>query len=124
MMGHGCRLLLDGNMAEKITALKIQKRRSNRVNIFLEGEYAFSVPALIAAPLQLGQELSADEIRTLQEEAALEDGYERALNQLSRRPRSRQEIERYLERRSFDPPVIERIVDRLLDKDYLRSRLC
>jgi regulatory protein len=80
------------------------------------------VPAKVATHLQLGQALSADDIQALQEEASLEDAYERALNQISRRPRSRQEIERYLARRSCDPAVIERVVDRLVAKDYLDDR--
>jgi regulatory protein len=106
-------------MAEIITALKIQKRRSDRYNLFLDGEYAFSVPAVLAETLSIGQNLDPDELQELQEKVALQDAYERALGQISRRPRSRKEIERYLVKRQVDPSIIEEVIDRLEIKDYL-----
>lgn len=112
-------LLLDGNMAEIITALKLQKRRSDRFNLFLDGEYAFSVPATVAETLRIGQTLDPEELRKLKEEVALQDAYERALGQISRRPRSRKEIERYLVKRQVDSVLIEEVIDRLEAKDYL-----
>jgi regulatory protein len=114
--------ILDGIMAEMITALKVQKRRSDRINVFLEGEYAFSVPAIMAVELKVGQALSKDEAQSLQEKASQQDAYERALNQISRRPRSCREIERYLSKRGFDPTVIVTVIDRLVEKDYLNDR--
>jgi regulatory protein len=109
-------------MAEIITALNIQKRRSDRFNLFLDGEYAFSVPAAVAETLRIGQALSPDELQELQENVALQDAYERALGQISRRPRSSKEIERYLAKRDVDPFIIEEVIGRLEAKDYLDDR--
>jgi len=51
----------------KITALKANKRNGKRVNLFLDGRFAFSVDTEVAVRegLKPGQELSDDQIREL-----------------------------------------------------------
>ena len=46
----------------RITAIEPQKRDPDRVNIHLEGEYAFSLARIVAAWLQVGQDLSEEKI--------------------------------------------------------------
>jgi len=53
-------------MTKKITALKVQKRNPNRVNIYLDGEYAFGLARITAAWLHVGQELGDEKIAELQ----------------------------------------------------------
>ena len=50
-----------------ITGLKAGKRREKRVNVFLDGSFAFSLAADVVAQadLRVGQELSSDEERKL-----------------------------------------------------------
>ena len=67
-MALGCVCLM-----KKITALQVQKRNPNRVNIHLDGEFAFGVARIVAAWLRIGQELSEEKIGQLQ----AEDGRER-----------------------------------------------
>ena len=50
----------------KITAIEVQKRRPNRVNIHLDGEFAFGLARIVAAWLRVGQELSEEKIEELQ----------------------------------------------------------
>ena len=42
----------------KITAIEAQKKRSNRVNIYLDGEFAFGLERITAAWLRVGQALA------------------------------------------------------------------
>jgi regulatory protein len=100
-------------MAGKITALKLQKRNQQRVSVFLDGRYAFGIPAIIAARLTSGQYLSDAEIEALTEEGAVESAYQQALNYLSYRPRSRAEMADYLEQRGVTESQTETIVKRL-----------
>ena len=51
---HGCLL----RMKRTITEISAQKRNRRRVNICLNGSYAFSLDRLTAAWLQVGRELS------------------------------------------------------------------
>ncbi len=103
----------DGIMAGKITALEYQKRNRERVSVFLDGRFAFGLPAIVAAGLRKGQALSDAEIETLQQEGTVESGHSKALDFLSYRPRSRAEIEAYLQKRAIPEPQAEVIVERL-----------
>jgi regulatory protein len=85
-------------MDHKITALKLQKRNSQRVNVYLDGEYTFGLARIIAAWLQIGQMISDEKIAQMQAEDAKEVAYQRALNLLGLRPHTRNEIRKNLER--------------------------
>ncbi len=100
-------------MAGKITALEFQKKNPDRVNVFLDGKFAFGLPAIIAARLKPGQLLADAEIQALQAEGSIETAYDRTLNYLSYRPRSRAEVVRYLEKRDLPEGQIETVVERL-----------
>ena len=97
----------------KITALKVQKRNPNRVNVYLENEFAFGLARIIAAWLHLGQELSADKIASLQAQDAGEVTYQQALHFISFRPRSEVEVRKKLAEKGADPEIIESVLARL-----------
>jgi regulatory protein len=97
-----------------ITALEYQKKNRDRVSVYLDGRFAFGLPAIVAASLKQGQSLTEAEIEALQQRGAVEGAYERALSYLSYRPRSRAEIVAYLEGRDVPPAQIEEIVERLI----------
>jgi len=99
-------------MTKKITALKYQKHNSDRVNVYVDGRFAFGLAAIVAARLQVGQELGDEEIDQLQGKDESERAYERALNFISYRPRSKAEIRRNL-RGKCDSEVIDAVVERL-----------
>ena len=84
-------------MAGKITTLKFQKKNKERVNVYLDGKYAFSLQAILAARLHKGQTLSDEEIEGLLQEDAFQKAYDKTLNFLTYRPRSRAEVRRYLQ---------------------------
>ena len=113
-------------MAGKITKLKFQKKNPDRASVFLDGRFAFGLPAIIAARLKQGQFLSDAEIQSLQAEGAIETTYGRALNYLSYRPRSRAEMDRYLQKRDLSESQIEAVAERLEraglldDKEFAR----
>lgn len=100
-------------MAGKITALENQKRNADRISVYLDGRFAFGLPAIVAARLAQGQDLSDAEIEALQDEGAAETAYNRALNYLSYRPRSQAEIEVYLQKRGVPEHQIGAITGRL-----------
>jgi regulatory protein len=100
-------------MPGKITSLRYQKKDPERVSVYLDGRFAFGVPAIVAAQLTPGQYLSASDMEVLQEQGKAEGAYNRALNYLSYRPRSKWEIVTYLERRGLGEDNIEGIVGRL-----------
>lgn len=97
----------------KITALKIQARNKNRVNVYLDGEFAFGLVKIEAARLKVGQSLSPPDVERLKQRDVLETAYERALNYLSYRPRSEAEIGQYLKKKQLTGEQIAAVVTRL-----------
>jgi regulatory protein len=109
-------------MKRVITALRRQKRREDRVNLYLDGEFAFGLPRSLAVSLEVGQELTPEEIQRLKVQEEEEQAYQRALRLISRRQRSEWELRRYFNRREVSDlaqdAVIERLKQRKLVDDY------
>jgi len=97
----------------KITAIEAQKRSPNRVNIYLDGEYAFGLARIVAAWLRVGQELDEEKIKRLQTEDARERAIQQALLFLSYRARSESEIRQNLRKHEIPEEVIEQTLGRL-----------
>lgn len=97
----------------RVTALVAQKRNPNRVNVHLDGQFAFGLAAIEAARLHLGQELSEADLARLRKADDTAVAHERALRYLSYRPRSEAEMRRYLAGKKVAPEVIDEIVERL-----------
>ncbi|MEP0804188.1 MAG: RecX family transcriptional regulator [Chloroflexota bacterium] len=97
----------------KITAIEAQKRRPNRVNIYLDGEFAFGLERITAAWLRVGQELDEKKIKQLQAEDTRERALQQALLFLSYRARSEAEIRRNLRKHEIPEAVIEETLERL-----------
>ena len=102
--------------AGTITALVAQKRNKSRVNVFIDGEFAFGLSAINAAGLRKGQRLTPHDVEQLEREDAAEVAYERALNFLSYRPRSEWEVRDRLKKNArgdFPPEILDQVVTRL-----------
>lgn len=112
-------------MAGQITSLRFQKGNQERVNIHIDGEYAFALPAIEAAKLRKGDFLSDEEIQRLRYVDIEAKGYDRAVRFLGVRPRSewevRQNLQRYRPRGSegLDETQIEQVIERLRSQHYL-----
>ncbi len=101
------------NMNRRVTAIEPQKKDSGRVNIYLDGEFAFGLSSIVAAWLRVGQELSDEKIASLKADEAGESAYQKALHFLSFRPRSSAEVRRNLMKRGIPEPLVEGTISRL-----------
>lgn len=106
----------------KITAITVQKKNPNRVNICLDDAFAFGLSRIVAAWLRLGQELSEEKIAALQTEDAREVAYGKALRFLGYRPRSVQEVRENLQKHEIPEMVIEEVLKRLQDTNLLNDQ--
>lgn len=98
-----------------ITAIEIQKRRPDRVNVHLDGQYGFGLASILAARLKVGQDLELQSIAELQEADACEQAYQLALRFLSYRRRSEAELRQHLHRHRTADDVVEKTILRLRD---------
>jgi regulatory protein len=112
---------------KKITAIQVQKKDPKRVNIYLDGEFAFGLARVTAAWLQTGQTLDDEKIAKLQAEDNSERALQQALLFLSFRARSEAEIRGNLRKHEYPEPVIEATLERLRqdgfadDKQFARA---
>lgn len=100
-------------MGRKISAIKVQKRNKERVNVYLDGEYAFGLARLVAAWLQVGQELSDEKVAELQAKDAREAVYSQALKLLNYRDRSEAEVRQNLKHDDVPEEVVDEVIERL-----------
>src|SRR5919201_1560128 len=101
-------------MRGTITAIEPQERRGGkRVNVFLDGRYAFSLDAEVALGLRVGEEVTDAAAATVLERDQLQTALDAALAFLGHRPRSEQEIRRRLARKALPPTIFERVLARL-----------
>jgi regulatory protein len=100
-------------MSKQVTALKVQVRNPNRVNVFLDGEFAFGLERITAAWLRVGQVLSDEKITELKQQDEQEVVYLKALHLLEFRPRSEEEIRRKLDKKEIPAEVINQVIERL-----------
>lgn len=100
-------------LMKKITAIEPQKKNLQRVNVYLDGEFAFGLARIVAAWLKIGQEISDEKIAALQAEDEREAVYQRALRLLNYRPRSTAEIRKNLDKHNIPVPLIAETIERL-----------
>ena len=100
-------------MVQRITAIEPQQKNPQRVNIYLDGEFAFGLSSIMAAWLTVGQELGDQKIESLKTGDELEVTYQKALHFLSYRPRSSAEVRQNLVKRGISEPLVEETMNRL-----------
>lgn len=118
----------------KITALKMQVRDKDRVNVFIDEKYRFSLDITQVAELGIknGAEYTEEELVELENESQFGKLYTRSLEYALIRPRSQREMRDYLYRKTRDTrtkmgdikkgvskELTERVFNRLFEKGYI-----
>jgi len=118
----------------KVTAISVQVRDKNRVNVSVDGKYRLSLDMyqLVELGMKIGKEYTEEEMVTLEEESQFGKLYTRALEYCLMRPHSRRELKDYLYRKTRDTlsktgqirkgasvQLTERVFDRLVEKGYI-----
>jgi regulatory protein len=106
----------------KITLIETQKKNPNRVNIYLDDQFAFGLSRIVAAWLSVGQVLSDEKVIALQSEDAREVAMQRALRFLSYRARSMQEVRSNLEKNETPEAAISFTLQRLQENGLLNDQ--
>ena len=112
-----------------VTDISRQKRSSDRLNIFLDGEFAFGVHEEVLARIgiQRGDDIDRTTINAMMAEEEFNLAKLKALRLISHRKRSEKELREKLIEKEFDPHVLDRLISHLCslgvlnDKDFARS---
>lgn len=109
-------------MGKTITAITAQKRDKKRVNIFFDGEFAFGISRIVAAWLQVGQNLTDEQISKLISKDQDEVAYQRAIKLITYRDRSIAEIRQSLHQKQIPEEIIENVINRLGENGLLDDK--
>jgi regulatory protein len=105
----------------KITSIKQQVKNAERVSVFVDGKYTFSLSLdeLLAHKLKTNDELGAHDVKKFKKISADGKLRARALEWLMSRPRSEREFRDYLYRKKAETEQIENLVNEFSKKGYL-----
>jgi regulatory protein len=108
----------------KITAIKQQVKNPERVSIFLDGKYEFSLnlDELLQQGLKNGQELDKAGVKKLKKISADGKLRTRTMEWLLNRPHSTRELRDYLYRKKAEPELIGAFIKEFSNKGYLDDR--
>ena len=107
--------------AGTITSLSLQANDSERINIFIDGEFALGVSLRVAQDERLhkGQVLSESDWERLVQAERGSKAWNAALQLLAVRPRSERELRDRLRRKEFEPDHIDAAIRRLYELELL-----
>jgi len=113
-----------------ITDIKQQKRRQERVSVFLDGEFwtGMSRNCFLALSLRKDQQLDADDVKDIEEKVVLDSGLFYAMERLSHRLLSEKQLRDKLIGREYGESVIDQVIVQcrelhLLDDEHLAHTL-
>lgn len=105
----------------KITVIKQQTKNPERVSIFVDGKYEFSLSLgeLLQQKLKSGDELDKADVKRLKKVSADGKLRIRAMEWLLNRPHSTREFRDYLYRKKAEPELAESFIKEFSDRGYL-----
>lgn len=127
-------LSLERETKLKITQLSSQVRNPDRVNVFIDGKYSFSldISQVTGLGVKVGREIDEIELEELKNESQFGKLYARSLEYCLMRPRSVREMSDYLWRKTRDrigkegrvikgysPSLTSRVIEKLQQRGYL-----
>lgn len=109
----------------KITAISQQQRDPNRVNIFVDGTYRFSldINQVVDQKVKVGNDYSELELAELENESQFGKLYMRALEYCLMRPHSSREVKDYLYKKTRTRKVRNKRTNELVEREGVSSQL-
>ena len=109
-------------MEKKITGLETQKNNPDRLNVFLDDEFAFGISRFVGAWLHVGDFLTDDEIAQMISGDEREKAFQKALHYINYQARSANEVRKKLVDLGFSEQVVENVLNECLEKNYINDR--
>ena len=115
----------DSSVRLKITDIRQGVKNPERVNVFINGKFGFSLDIAQAVDLKIkvGREITAEELGEYKKQSDFGKLYQRTLEWVLMRPRSEKEVRDYLCKKIYEKKIEEEyinlIVEKLCSKGYL-----
>lgn len=107
-----------------ITAIKAQVKNTERISVYVDGKYSFSLGynQLLDQKLHVGLEVTEERVVELKHASDFGKAYERALMFVMLRPRSQREVHDYARRKKWTPEDTAAIIQKLTQKGHINDR--
>ena len=108
-----------------ITDLKQGVKNPDRVNVFVDSKFSFSldVAQVVDLKIKIGRKITEEELAELQQASEFGKLYQKTLEWVLMRPRSEKETRDYIFKKVFekklDKDYVDEIIDKLKNKKYL-----
>ena len=114
-----------GPLSGTVTALEAQAHDPQRVNVFLDGRFAFGLHAKVVADagLRPGDVLSEARVAALLQRDDVQQALLQAFLYLSYRPRTEHELRRYLAQKGRPPETVDAVLARLAEYHYVDDQV-
>jgi len=111
----------EGTPEGTITRLEPQVNNEDRVSVFLDGEFAFGIheDLVVTHALTVGTTLGPEEVHDIETDEQYVKAKQAALDYLAHKPRTEVEVRRTLKRRDIPAFVIDDVIARLYELEYL-----
>lgn len=107
----------------KITAIKAQVKNAERVSIYIDDSYSFSLnhTQLLDLKLRIGLEVNQSRLEEFKKASDFGKIYERLMHYVFMRPRSVKEVEDYCRRKRYDLSDCQEIIQKLVKRGYVND---
>ena len=109
-------------MDKIVTALEVQKRNPDRINVYLDGNFAFGISRFVGTWLEVGQRIDELKTKTLLSADEKERALQSALHFIGFQPRTENEVFKKLEKLEFPIAIIDQVMDELREKRYVDDK--
>ncbi len=112
-------------MSKIITKIEAQKKKDNRVNIFINGEFAFGCSSELVYyhNLSKGKEINIEDLKKVIGEDNFLTAKTKALKYIERALKSEFQVREFLQRKEYEDSVIDRVLEflkayKFIDDEY------
>lgn len=108
-------------MSKVITKIEAQKKKENRVNVFINGEFAFGCSSELVYyhNLYKGKEVDIEELKKV----VIEDNYltakSKALKYIERALKSEFQVREFLQKKEYEENIIDRVIEFLKEYKFI-----
>ncbi len=106
-----------------ITSIKIQEKDKNRCNIFLDGEYSFSLSyeSVLQNRLKVGVSLNDNQIALLKLDDQKATAMSKGLAYVSKAMKTKKQVVNYLLGKEYSSETVYHVVDRLVELGFIND---
>lgn len=106
-----------------ITEISYQKKNKSRVNIYLDGEFACGMQAIVAMEnrLKVGMQTEADKLKELSEISDIEAAFNKAVKLISKVLKTEHELKNYLIEKGYLLETVNKVIEKLKEYNYIND---